>query len=161
MFRPSECESEIFLYVCRVFFDIFRFRLVWIGPYVQQRQRSKKMCTFSASLFTPNESEKDQRINGKHQRKFSLLRSLPPSLNTVLRLFCISPLIMWQGQWAHTAITGGVGVQDVQVVRAPHLDDPVVSSDHQVLTVPAHDHTLKHTHTKHDENSVSWLKRTP
>ena len=33
----------------------------------------------SKGLFTPNESEKDYRINGKHQRKFSL--SL--DLNTV------------------------------------------------------------------------------
>ncbi len=53
------------------------------------------------------------------------------------------PLIMWQGEWAHTAITGRVCVENVQVVRAPHLHDAVIASDHQVLAVSTHYHALQ------------------
>ena len=58
----------------------------FIGPIrtKRTRKRSKNTRKRSTGLFTPSDSEKDQRINGKFRRKFSLSRLLLLGLNTVL-----------------------------------------------------------------------------
>ena len=51
-------------------------------PGLEEETDAVFMPLVSKGLFTPNKSEKDQKINGKHQRNFMLSHSLSFGLKT-------------------------------------------------------------------------------